>query len=206
MLGFLRWSLIAKQLPGRTDNDVKNYWNTKLKKKLINMGIDPITHKPISQIITEFEKISGLPNTRRTHNGFSQNEPFPVQMMEVSEQNHFSWGTSSSSSQFQPINHPVAAAASSSSTGNDYFLVDPYLAIGKEEDCELQGILSSNNSSVSMDVTGNQNDAGTSSCYQQISEINNNSSEDSSFVDSILARDSEILLDFPQLSGGYFDY
>lgn len=31
----LRWSVIASQLPGRTDNDVKNYWNTKLKKKLL---------------------------------------------------------------------------------------------------------------------------------------------------------------------------
>ncbi|KAL4318699.1 hypothetical protein GQ457_18G002330 [Hibiscus cannabinus] len=30
-----RWSLIASHLPGRTDNDVKNYWNTKLKKKLV---------------------------------------------------------------------------------------------------------------------------------------------------------------------------
>ncbi|XP_074568196.1 transcription factor MYB87-like [Curcuma longa] len=29
-----RWSIIASQLPGRTDNDVKNYWNTRLKKKL----------------------------------------------------------------------------------------------------------------------------------------------------------------------------
>ncbi|CAN6330054.1 unnamed protein product [Urochloa humidicola] len=30
-----RWSLIAAHLPGRTDNGVKNYWNTRLKKKLM---------------------------------------------------------------------------------------------------------------------------------------------------------------------------
>ncbi|CAD5176523.1 unnamed protein product [Musa acuminata subsp. malaccensis] len=29
-----RWSVMASQLPGRTDNDIKNYWNTRLKKKL----------------------------------------------------------------------------------------------------------------------------------------------------------------------------
>lgn len=40
-----RWSLIAGRLPGRTDNEVKNYWNSHIKKKLIAMGIDPSNHK-----------------------------------------------------------------------------------------------------------------------------------------------------------------
>ncbi|KAJ9172968.1 hypothetical protein P3X46_016152 [Hevea brasiliensis] len=41
-----RWSKIASHLPGRTDNEIKNNWNTHIKKKLRKMGIDPLTHKP----------------------------------------------------------------------------------------------------------------------------------------------------------------
>ncbi|XVF12022.1 hypothetical protein REPUB_Repub08aG0078900 [Reevesia pubescens] len=59
-----RWSIIAQQLPGRTDNDVKNYWNTKLRKKLSEMGIDPVTHKPFSQILADYGNIGGLPKSR----------------------------------------------------------------------------------------------------------------------------------------------
>ncbi|KAJ3695620.1 hypothetical protein LUZ60_000997 [Juncus effusus] len=33
-----RWAAIASYLPERTDNDIKNYWNTHLKKKLTKQG------------------------------------------------------------------------------------------------------------------------------------------------------------------------
>ncbi|XP_030551415.1 myb-related protein 308-like [Rhodamnia argentea] len=42
-----KWSLIAARLPGRTDNEIKNYWNTHIKRKLHARGIDPQTHRPL---------------------------------------------------------------------------------------------------------------------------------------------------------------
>ncbi|XP_031098756.1 myb-related protein 308 [Ipomoea triloba] len=45
-----KWSRIAAHLPGRTDNEIKNFWNTNLRKKLLRMGIDPKTHQPITDI------------------------------------------------------------------------------------------------------------------------------------------------------------
>ncbi|KAH6834060.1 myb domain protein 6 [Perilla frutescens var. hirtella] len=43
-----KWSLIAGRLPGRTDNEIKNYWNTHIKRKLISRGIDPQNHRHLN--------------------------------------------------------------------------------------------------------------------------------------------------------------
>nr|CAB3447361.1 unnamed protein product [Digitaria exilis] len=40
--------MIAAQLPGRTDNEIKNYWNTHLKKQLRRMGLDDPPPGPAS--------------------------------------------------------------------------------------------------------------------------------------------------------------
>lgn len=45
-----RWAAIASQIEGRTDNEIKNLWNTHLKKRLLCMGVDPLTHKPLGII------------------------------------------------------------------------------------------------------------------------------------------------------------
>ncbi|XP_014519831.1 transcription factor MYB106-like [Vigna radiata var. radiata] len=52
-----KWSIIAAHLPQRTDNEIKNYWNTNIKKRLIRMGLDPITHKKIEN--NTFEPFGG---------------------------------------------------------------------------------------------------------------------------------------------------
>ncbi|KAI5057481.1 hypothetical protein GOP47_0027496 [Adiantum capillus-veneris] len=55
-----KWSTIASHLPGRTDNEVKNHWNTHMKKRLTRMGIDPATHCPLNTTSHRFDQTAGI--------------------------------------------------------------------------------------------------------------------------------------------------
>ncbi|KAL9145178.1 hypothetical protein ABFS82_13G023300 [Erythranthe guttata] len=63
-----KWSAIAARLPGRTDNEIKNYWNTHIRKRLLRMGIDPVTHAPrldlldLSSLLVNSPQLNNLSN------------------------------------------------------------------------------------------------------------------------------------------------
>ncbi|KAK9670442.1 hypothetical protein RND81_13G202300 [Saponaria officinalis] len=74
-----KWSAIATHLPGRTDNEIKNFWNTHLKKKLIQMGIDPMTHRPRTDIFSSIPHLIALANL----NNLVENHSWDEQAMRL---------------------------------------------------------------------------------------------------------------------------
>ncbi|KAI9165494.1 hypothetical protein LWI28_015130 [Acer negundo] len=178
------WSSIASHLPGRTDNEIKNFWNTHLKKKLIQMGYDSMTHKPQADIFSSLPRLIALTNIKKHM-----------------ENNHYTWEEQAMRLQdemaklqyLQYLLQPPLTAAASSSSLTDLDTINLLNSLASIKDnSPFQ-----NSSTIQLDISNsipfshmpdlqvipnNNNNNNNCSSYQRPPSLNNN--KDDSFLNS----------------------
>ncbi|KAK6122286.1 hypothetical protein DH2020_043906 [Rehmannia glutinosa] len=159
-----RWSKIAQHLPGRTDNEIKNYWRTRVQKQARQLKIDsnskkfleairtvwmprlmekmeqdsspPISSSPSSSISTmETQKYS-------TTSPVSKQAPFPCPQpdnMGINSDNNFSTNNISE----LPENLEGSLNQFENSLDENYYYYDTQALVGQDismSECHVEGM------------------------------------------------------------------
>ncbi|XP_050887727.1 transcription factor MYB87 [Lathyrus oleraceus] len=135
-----RWSVIASELHGRTDNDVKNYWNTKLKKKIM---AGKINLKSLSGNDNTTPPIPSLPQNFNTQNSqYSLPSPLPT-MLENNFDASYEFNNDEINIGFdQIVENNIVASEIGASNNN---VVSPMVSM-----CEDSSTIAMNNNCVSI--------------------------------------------------------
>jgi len=96
-----KWAEIAKLLPGRTDNAIKNRWNSTIKRRILKNQI-PIPSTPINVNLTNLENV--VPDQTVDFTSGIAVSPIPIPLIHVDISN-------TDSQTFKAINNLVNSAA-----------------------------------------------------------------------------------------------
>lgn len=179
------------------------------------MGIDPVTHKPISQVLSDYgNNINSFPNTDQNLIG-----SFGKNLRNTNElQNNPSASDNSSFSQppFFLESESQITPNSSPFSWSEFLLSNPAIheIPLQQEENKFPEMSPTRPSTMAHQeeishcklANGELDGFGAHDCCSSTVDASSSSSASNSFIDAILDRDSEILSQFPQLLDGSFDY
>ncbi|XP_027348209.1 transcription factor MYB14-like [Abrus precatorius] len=147
-----RWSAIAAELPGRTDNEIKNHWHTTLKKRFQE---NTVTNEEVKASKTK-DKESKKGKDTVSNNGVTVLQVNPPATSQISD-NTGSLSPLSSSSDFSSISsdHSTAASNENFMFEDDLGFLDEFTEPVSENfwtDLYLDDI--SNNTTMPSDING----------------------------------------------------
>ncbi|KAK8491661.1 hypothetical protein V6N13_111832 [Hibiscus sabdariffa] len=73
-----RWSKIAKQLPGRTDNEIKNYWRTRIQKHMNKPAEVCYSNQSDCELLLDQQASSSQLPCNSTHADFMETSYSPL--------------------------------------------------------------------------------------------------------------------------------